>query len=112
VKFLLMVCVDESVEMSPEVREAHVNAAIAWGEEMSERGVRVLGDRLRPVSDATSLRRREGELYVSDGPFAETREQMAGFDVLECADLTEALEVAAKHPGAEIGTIELRPIWT
>jgi hypothetical protein len=83
----------------------------AWVEEMSERNVRVFGDRLRPVSDATMVRVRHDELLVSDGPFAETREQIGGFDLLECKDLDEAIEVASKHPIAKYGTIEVRPIW-
>ena len=57
------------------------------------------------------MRRRGTELLVTDGPFAETKEQIAGFDVLECADLDEALEVGAKHPMAKFGMLELRPFW-
>lgn len=110
-KYLLMVCVDESLESSPEEIAAHVRAVRSWAGRMDERGVRVLGDRLRLASDATSLRMRNGELTVSDGPFAETKEQMAGFDVLDCKDLDEAIEVASQHPGVERGTIELRPFW-
>lgn len=106
-----MVCVDESIELTPEEDAAEMEAVGAWAREMDNRGVRVLGDRLRPVSDATSVQLRGGELLISDGPFAETKEQMAGFDVIECADLKEAIEVASKHPGAKLGTIELRPFW-
>ncbi len=54
---------------------------------------------------------RGGEMLISDGPFAETKEQVAGFNVLECADLDEAIEVASRHPTAKIGTFELRPFW-
>jgi len=54
---------------------------------------------------------RDGDVMVSDGPFAETKEQIAGFNVLECADLDEAIEVASRHPAAKIGTFELRPLW-
>jgi hypothetical protein len=54
---------------------------------------------------------REGEVLVSDGPFAETKEQIGGFDILDCADLDEAIEVASKHPAASFGTLELRPFW-
>ena len=74
----------------------------AWFEEMTRRGVRLDGDRLRPVSDATSVRVRDGELLVADGPFAETKEQIGGYDMIECADLDEAIEIAAKHPVAEV----------
>jgi hypothetical protein len=73
--------------------------------------VRLLGDRLRPVSDATTVRVRNDELLISDGPFAETKEQIGGFDVIECADLDEAIEVASKHPVARFGAVEVRPFW-
>lgn len=110
-KYLLMVCADESLRMTPEEDAAHLEAVGAWVREMEDRGVRVMGDRLRPADDAVSVRVRQDELLVSDGPFAETKEQMAGFDVLECADLDEAVEIAARHPGAAHGTVELRPLW-
>ncbi len=83
----------------------------AWLEETIPSGVNLQGSRLRPSSDATTVRSRHGELIVTDGPFAETKEQIAGFDVLECTDLDEALEVAAKHPMANFGMLELRPLW-
>jgi hypothetical protein len=105
-KYMLMVCVDESVEPSGEEALPH-----AWVQEMDGRGVRQFGSRLRPVSDATTVQVRGGEVLLSDGPFAETKEQMAGFDVIECKDLDEAIEVASKHPAAKFGTIELRPLW-
>jgi len=69
------------------------------------------GSRLSPVSDATTVRVRGGEVLLGDGPFAETKEQIAGFDVIECADLDEAIEVASKHPVARFGAVELRPFW-
>jgi hypothetical protein len=78
---------------------------------MDGRGVRLEGDRLRPVSDATSVRVRGGEVLVTDGPFAEAKEQIAGYDVIECTDLDEAIEVASKHPMARFGMIEVRPFW-
>ena len=105
-KYMLLVCVDESVESSDA--EALPDA---WVQEMDRRGVRQFGSRLRPVSDATTVQVRSGEVLVSDGPFAETKEQIAGFDLLECKDLDEAIEVASKHPAAKFGTLELRPLW-
>jgi hypothetical protein len=66
---------------------------------------------LRPDSDATTVRVRDAELLVSDGPFVETRELVGGFDVIDCADLDEAIEIASKHPVAKFGTVEIRPIW-
>ena len=82
----------------------------SWIIQMEGRGVLLHGDRLRYVSDATTVRVRDRELLVSDGPFAETKEQIAGYDVIDCADLDEAIEVASKHPTAWYGTIEVRPI--
>jgi hypothetical protein len=78
---------------------------------MDRRGVRRDGSRLRPVSDATTVRLRDGEVVLSDGPFAETKEQIAGFDVIDCENLDEAIEVASKHPVARWGAIEVRPFW-
>ena len=111
-KYMLMICGDESVELSPEELADMVSSTEAWVEEMDGRGVRLLGNQLRPVSDATTVRVRGGDLLVADGPFAETKEQIAGFDVIECADLDEAIEVASRHPVARYGTIEVRPFWT
>ena len=78
---------------------------------MEGRGVRKSGDRLRPAADATTVRVRDDEVLLSDGPFAETKEQMGGYDLIECADLDEAIEVASRHPMAKIGVIEVRPVW-
>ena len=78
-------------------------------EEMERRGVRLLGRELDLPETAAIVRVRDGEPLVTDGPFAETKEFIAGFDVLECADLDEALEVAAKHPSSWFAAIEVRP---
>jgi hypothetical protein len=82
-----------------------------WVEEVDARGVHVFGQRLRPVEDATTVRVRGGELLVTDGPFTESKEWIAGFDILECRDLDEAIEIASRHPMARFGRIELRPVW-
>ena len=82
-----------------------------WVAEVDTRGVHVFGQRLRPVEDATTVRVRSGELLVTDGPFTESKEWIAGFDILECRDLDEAIEIASKHPMARFGRIELRPVW-
>ena len=75
------------------------------------RGVRQDGSRLRRVSDATTVRMNDGEVLVSDGPFAESKEQIAGCDVIDCEHLDQAIEVASKHPVAKFGVIEVRPFW-
>ena len=76
---------------------------------MDGRGVRLQGNRLQELSTATTVRVRGGEVVLADGPFAETKELIAGFDIIDCADLDEAIEVAGKHPVARIGSIEVRP---
>jgi hypothetical protein len=80
----------------------------SWVSEMDGRGVRLEGHPLSP-ENATTVRVRSGEVLVSDGPFAETKELMVGYDLLECKDLDEAIEVASKHPLARRGAMELRP---
>jgi hypothetical protein len=109
-RYLLLICAEENVRLSPEERAAIGPDTRAWVDEMDGRGVRLQGEPLRPVSDATTVRVRDGQRIVSDGPFAETKEQIAGFDLLECASMDEAVQVAAKHPVARYGTIEVRPL--
>ena len=82
-----------------------------WVDEMTRRGVWISGNRLRPPEDATTVRVRGGEALITDGPFTESKEWIAGFDVIECADWDEAIEVASKHPMARFGRIELRRAW-
>ncbi len=110
-KYMLMICIDESVELNEEEISAVQRGTESWVSEMDGRGVRRQGNRLRPVSDATTVRVRGGEVLLSDGPFAETKEQIAGYDVIDCENLDEAIEVAAKHPVAGFGTVEVRPFW-
>ena len=105
-KYMLIHCVDPTAEH--DARDAP--ACESWLQEMLARRVTLHGDRLRGVDDATTVRVRDREVLVSDGPFAETKEQIAGYDVIDCADLDEAIEVASKHPTAWLGTIEVRPI--
>ena len=111
-KYMMLVCVTEGTELSPEEAARIGPDTEAWVEEMDRRGIRLQGDRLRPDSDATTIQVRGGEVLIADGPFAETKEQIAGYDILECADLDEAIEVASKHPVARFGTLEVRPFWT
>jgi hypothetical protein len=111
-KYLLLICSDENAELTPE-QQAEIGPTMdAWLEDVDGRGVRLLGNQLRPVSDATTVRMRGGDVLLADGPFAETKEQIAGFDIVECADLDEAIDVASRHPVARFGSIEVRPFWT
>jgi hypothetical protein len=108
-RYMMFVCVDGATELSADERVTIGPEAQAWVKEMQGRGVRLQGQELADVQDATTIRVRGGEVVIGDGPFAETKEQIAGFDILDCADLDEAMEVAAKHPVARFGTLELRP---
>jgi len=112
-RYLLLICTDESTDaaMSPEEGQERMAAYAAFGQEMTERGLLTGGERLRPTTDATTVRVRDGEVLTADGPFAETKEQIGGFYAVDCADLDEAIAIAAKIPGAKTGTIEVRPIW-
>jgi hypothetical protein len=111
-RYMLMICDDESGRVGPPAEIEADPRFRAWTEEMGRRfGVQRGGARLRPSSDATTVRVRDDEVLLSDGPFAESKEQMGGYDLIECADLDEAIEVASKHPVAKFGVIELRPIW-
>lgn len=112
-RYMLLICTDESTEQPPlgPAELALVPEIAAWKEEAERRGLMRASQRLRPSSDATAVRLRDGELLVTDGPFAETKEQIGGYSIIECKDLDEAIEVAAKHPAASSGTVEVRPIW-
>jgi hypothetical protein len=86
---------------------ARVNA---YTEELHRRGVFRAGDPLHPVTTATTVRVREGETLITDGPYAETHEELGGYYIVECGGLDEALELAELCPMAEVGSIEVRPI--
>lgn len=83
----------------------------AWIKEMERRGVRVNGNPLRPASDATTVRVREGKVVLKEGPFANSKEKMCAYELIECSSNEEAIDVASKHPMAKAATIEVRPIW-
>jgi hypothetical protein len=82
-----------------------------WVAEIERRGVARGGNRLRPVADATTVTVREGKTILTDGPFTETTEWIAGFDLIDVDNLDEAIEIAAKHPMARFGRVEVRPVW-
>ena len=105
-KYMLIHAVDESRlgDLPPQVE----TELTAWAEEMVGRGIELDGARLFPTSDATTVRVPDGDVQVTDGPFAETKEQIAGYDVLDCPDLDTAIAVAAAHPTLHVGAIEVR----
>jgi hypothetical protein len=109
-KYMLFTYRDPTVQLEPEQRATIPGAVAAWCEEMDGRGVRLVGHVLTPLTEARTIRIRDGELKVDDGPLSEQGFQIAGFNILECADAEEAIEVAAKNPGASFGVLELRLI--
>jgi hypothetical protein len=106
-KFLMLVQSDPE----PEPYSAETDDVADWAEKAIESGARLDGDRLRPAEQAKVVRVRGGRLLVTDGPFAETKEAILGYDVLQCADLDEAIELASRHPMARFGRLELRAVW-
>lgn len=111
-KYLLTIYADEGhyASMPPE-RMGEVFAAHGrFGAAAAEAGVMRGGDGLQPTSTATTVRVRDGETMLTDGPFAETREQLGGFYMIECGDLDEAVRWAAQVPEAQFGSIEVRPV--
>jgi hypothetical protein len=82
-----------------------------WVRDTYGTGRAIIGDRLRPPADTVGVQVRRGEVVVTDGPFSETKEVIAGFDILEAPDLDEAIRIAAAHPMAYTGALELRPFW-
>jgi len=126
-KFMMFVCYTPAPEAEPAPEPADTAAPAAaatdesadaggddsfpWLDEVMASGVRLDGDRLAAPSAAKTVRMRNGQKLVVDGPFAETKEVIAGYDVLECDTLEEAIEIASRHPVAEFGMIEVRPFW-
>ncbi len=109
-RFLMLICRDESIPFRVEDRGRVGPQVQAWVTEMEQRGVRLHGDVLAGVDATTNVRVREGETEVDSGPRMEMLAPASGFNLIECADLDEAIEVSAKHPIARYGVIELRPI--
>jgi hypothetical protein len=103
-KYMMFVCTDTE----PQADESQVPDIHEWVAENDAKGRRVEGSVLAPASAATTVRVRNGEVMLIDGPFAETKEVIVGFDILDCADLDEAIAVAAAHPMAWGGRVELR----
>jgi hypothetical protein len=82
-----------------------------WSADIERRGVARVGNRLRPPSDATTVTVRDGQTILTDGPFADTKEWIAGFDLIDVDNLDQAIEIASKHPMARFGRVEVRPVW-
>ena len=117
-KFMMLVCVDPTRFADDEAADTAENGdadntgSFPWLDDVIARGIRLHGDRLRPAEEAKTVLVRDGEVLVSDGPFAETKEIVCGYDMLECDSLEEAVKVASAHPVARFGKIEVRAVWT
>lgn len=111
-KYVMLVYQDEKAAKaaSEELLAASLERFNKFHQELAASGHMLDGTRLRHSDTATSVRVREGETLTTDGPFIETKEQLAGFYLMECADLDEAISIAARIPSAESGTIEIRPV--
>lgn len=112
-KYLLMIYSDEArQEAATKADTEQVHAAyMAYTEALRKSGVLVGGERLQPIASATTVRVANGKTQVLNGPYAETREQLGGYYMIDVPDLDAALSWAARCPGASHGTMEVRPIW-
>ena len=112
-QYLLMIYTSEQqdAQRSPAEQEANMGEYFAFTNEVRQAGVMVAGEALHPTTSATTVRVRNGQISSTDGPFAETKEQLGGYYLLKCENLDEAIQWAAKIPGARDGSIEIRPIW-
>jgi hypothetical protein len=108
-RYMFLICEDDAGVASRG--DALLPAYGAFSEEAVKAGVMRGGERLRPAGSATTVRVRGGKTSTTDGPFAETKEQLGGYFILDCKDLDEAIAYAAKIPSAPFGSIEVRPIW-
>jgi hypothetical protein len=113
-QFMMLISWDAdrmNADAEPGPTENPEEERFPWLDDVQARGIWVAGDRLAPPRRARSVRVRDGQRIVTDGPFAETKEVIGGFDIIECGSLNEAVDIAAGHPAAESGTIEVRPLW-
>ena len=109
-KYLLMIYLDEQNQLSEAERQVCYAESIQLAQELHSKGRYLGANPLHPTSMATSVRVREGKRLVTDGPFAETREQLGGYFLIEASNLDEAIGIAARIPMARKGTVEVRPV--
>ena len=108
-KYMLLVYLDEQALSETEREHCYVESA-QLAQDLNSSGQYLDASPLHPISTATSVRVRDGKRLVTDGPFAETREQLGGYYLIEARDLDEALGIAERIPGARVGTVEIRPV--
>jgi len=113
VQYILLIHDDETRWQQYSEAEAGqiIERYTSFSESLAKSGAMRSGERLHPSTNATTVRVRDGETVLSDGPFAETKEQLGGFYIVEAADLDEATKMAAQIPTAETGCVEVRPVW-
>jgi hypothetical protein len=111
-RYLCLVYCEDSTfaAMTPDEKRALDRDSLAYDRELERRGLFVAADALQPVRESATVRVRDGRMSVIDGPFAETKEQLGGFILIEARDMNEAIQVAAGIPLAKLGSIEVRPI--
>lgn len=112
-RYIILINSDEAAMANMPVEKIQQMSAAygAYTEALKKSGVWLAGERLRPSQATTSVRVADGKTSVIDGPYADTKEQLAGFYMIEAADIDTAVEWAARCPAASVGTVELRPIW-
>ncbi|KRB20613.1 MULTISPECIES: YciI family protein [Mesorhizobium] len=112
-RYMLMINNDEAAMAAMPIEKARQMSAAysAYTDALKKSGAWLAGERLRPTQATTSVRIADGKTNVIDGPYADTKEQLAGFYMIEAADIDTAIEWAARCPAASTGTVELRPIW-
>ncbi|HZO34113.1 MAG TPA: YciI family protein [Gaiellaceae bacterium] len=109
-RFMLFICAGPDLRLAPEDRATLPGEVEAWATDLADRGIRLMGHVFEPVGQAKTIRRRDGRLQVTDGPVSSAEEPIAGFNLLECDTLEEAVEVSITHPMAKYGSLELRAI--
>jgi hypothetical protein len=112
-KYLCLIYSDETQwpKLPKEETDKMLAEYGAFGESIKQGGQFIAGHRLHPTNTATTVRIRDGKMSTTDGPFAETKEQLGGFYMIEARDLNEAIQIGARIPGARVGSIEVRPVW-
>lgn len=111
-KYMFLIYLDEAkfAAMPQEERDAYINGMMDYDDDLRASGHMILGEPLKLPSEAVTLRKWDGTLSTTDGPFMETKEHLSGFVLVEARDLNEAIQLAARMPLASVGSIEVRPI--
>ena len=109
-QYMLLIYRNEAIKASPSEESRMMQEYMAFTQDIVKSGKFKAGDRLEPTESATTVQVRKGKTVSTDGPFAETKEQLGGYYIVEANDLDEAIAIAARIPGARTGSIEVRPI--